>query len=645
MFVTSSRALARICLAGATLGFAGVAALTAVPASGSASASAGTNPFLPSNGHGYRHGAIPTRAQQGQIRSWSAQHRSSQAGGAATGPNTLSFLDFSGGPAAVTSTPKVYLVFWGNQWGTQNTDGNGNLTFSADSANGAPYLQQMFKGLGTNNELWSGTMTQYCDGPLVQYLATSCPNGAPHIGYPSGSALAGVWYDNATSEPAAASASQIGSEALAAAVHFGNTTQGSNRYAQYVVASAPGLDPDNYLTSGFCAWHDWGSSSVGNLAFTNLPYVMDVGGSCGAGFVNSGGTLDGYSIVEGHEYAETLTDQFPNKGWVNASSGEENGDECAWISPGSSGGAADVTTATGSFAMQSTWSNDTNACAISHAVVTGSNPNTVMVTNPGSQSGTAGTATSLQIQASDSASGTPLTYSATGLPAGLGINSSSGLISGTPTTPATDNVTVTATDNTGAHGSASFSWTINQSGNVVTVTNPGSQTGTAGTASSLQIQASDSASGTPLTYSATGLPAGLGINSNSGLISGTPTTPATDNVTVTATDNTGSHGSASFSWTINPSGNTVTVNNPGTQTNAAGTSVGLQINATDSASGTTLTYSATGLPAGLSINSRTGLISGRSNSTNTYSVKVTVTDNTGAHGSASFSWTITKRHR
>ncbi len=58
----------------------------------------------------------------------------------------------------------------------------------------------------------------------------------------------------------------------------------------------------------------------------------------------------------------------------------------------------------------------------------------------------------------------------------------------------------------------------------MTVTNPGNQTGTVGTAVSLQIHATDSASGQTLTYSATGLPAGLSINSSTGLISGTPTT-------------------------------------------------------------------------------------------------------------------------
>jgi len=87
-------------------------------------------------------------------------------------------------------------------------------------------------------------------------------------------------------------------------------------------------------------------------------------------------------------------------------------------------------------------------------------------------------------------------------------------------------------------------------GNTVTVANPGSQTGTVGTAASLQVSATDSASGQTLTYSATGLPAGLSISS-SGLISGTPTTAGTSSVTVTAKDTTGATGSASFSWTVN----------------------------------------------------------------------------------------------
>ena len=86
-------------------------------------------------------------------------------------------------------------------------------------------------------------------------------------------------------------------------------------------------------------------------------------------------------------------------------------------------------------------------------------------------------------------------------------------------------------------------------GNTVTVTNPGTQTTTVGSAASVQIHATDSG-GAALTYSASGLPAGLSINSSTGLISGTPSTSGTSSVTVTATDSTGASGSASFGWTV-----------------------------------------------------------------------------------------------
>ena len=109
--------------------------------------------------------------------------------------------------------------------------------------------------------------------------------------------------------------------------------------------------------------------------------------------------------------------------------------------------------------------------------------------------------------------------------------------------------------------------------NTVTVTSPGSQTGTVGTAGSVQISASDSASGQTLTYSASGLPAGLSINSSTGLISGTPTTAGTSTVVVTATDTTGASGSASFSWTVNPASGSCTaaqlIGNPSFSTGTA----------------------------------------------------------------------------
>ncbi|MBO1414952.1 RICIN domain-containing protein [Streptomyces sp. FH025] len=88
---------------------------------------------------------------------------------------------------------------------------------------------------------------------------------------------------------------------------------------------------------------------------------------------------------------------------------------------------------------------------------TGTAPETVVLTAPGDQSGTVGKAASVQLSATDNA-GRPLTFSATGLPAGLTI-SPSGLISGTPTGAGVASTTVTASSGT-ASASTTFTWTV-----------------------------------------------------------------------------------------------------------------------------------------------------------------------------------------
>jgi hypothetical protein len=135
------------------------------------------------------------------------------------------------------------------------------------------------------------------------------------------------------------------------------------------------IDPSTTATgnnsSGFgrqyCAYHSSTTSSYGDIAYTNLPYITDAGASCGANF-NGLGALAGITIVEGHEAAETITDQFPSTGWLD-SGGAENGDKCAWITSGQ-GAAANVTFTSGTFPVQSLWSNasnnDAGGCVLSY---------------------------------------------------------------------------------------------------------------------------------------------------------------------------------------------------------------------------------------------------------------------------------------
>ena len=106
-------------------------------------------------GHPYRHGAVP-------FHNHSKLNAAPQV--AAASANNLSYQGSNTGAGVETGAEKVYLVFWGSQWGTQGANGSGYATFSGDSAGVAPDLQAFFTGLGTGGETWSGVMTQYCNG-------------------------------------------------------------------------------------------------------------------------------------------------------------------------------------------------------------------------------------------------------------------------------------------------------------------------------------------------------------------------------------------------------------------------------------------------------------------------------------------------
>ncbi|HEY2790731.1 MAG TPA: glycoside hydrolase family 3 C-terminal domain-containing protein, partial [Micromonosporaceae bacterium] len=92
-----------------------------------------------------------------------------------------------------------------------------------------------------------------------------------------------------------------------------------------------------------------------------------------------------------------------------------------------------------------------------------------------------------------------------------------------------------------------------QIGQPVTVTNPGSQEGPSGSAVSVPVAGHDTTTGQTLSFSASGLPAGLSI-SGAGSITGTPSAAGTSTVTVTAKDGTGAYAQTSFIWTVTASG-------------------------------------------------------------------------------------------
>ena len=163
--------------------------------------------------------------------------------------------------------------------------------------------------------------------------------------------------------------------------------------------------------------------------------------------------------------------------------------------------------------------------------VTGTTNAPPVITSATTAQGTVGQTFSYQITATNS----PTSYGASPLPGGLSVNTSTGVISGTPTTAGTYTVTLSATN---SYGTGKATLTINvssTSGSAPVITSATSATARVGTAFSYRITATNN----PTSYGASPLPAGLSINTSTGLISGTPTAAGTYTVTLSATNTYG----------------------------------------------------------------------------------------------------------
>ncbi len=277
-------------------------------------------------------------------------------GVAAGQPMPVNMAYFGGG---VQVNPKIYLVLWG--WGRSGAFDHSSLTNPANDPDGVGALMKRFiAAIGGTS--WTNIMTQfYQDNGNATYT---------NIGNP-GHMLAGVLVDDTSPIHDNLTPLEIAAEAAHAAqvlhvTDFKNTN--------LVIATPQKFNEAGFNQGNYCAWHDFTTPVAypgvqSNISFTNMPYILNAGGSCGQDFVNPApaGDLDGVTIVLGHEIAETITDpgaeeqtgQVQNGAWFDYQ-GWENGDKCAWVGDGLAipGSPFNMTGNDGrSYPVQTLWSN------------------------------------------------------------------------------------------------------------------------------------------------------------------------------------------------------------------------------------------------------------------------------------------------
>jgi hypothetical protein len=241
-------------------------------------------------------------------------------------------------------------------------------------------------------------------------------------------------------------------------------------------------------------------------------------------------------------------------------------------------------------------------------------------------SSTASVAVNAAFSYTITATNTPTSFAATGLPLGLSLDTATGAITGTPTVAGVYTIGLTATNGSGTSATVNLALTV---GALSSITSATSQTAAVGVAFTYNTTASPAAT----SFNITGLPAGLTANTSTGVISGTPTVAGVSSISLSANNATGSGPVTTLTLTV---GNRPVV----TSVVSASGTVGSPFSYTILASFSPTSYNATGLPAGLSINTTTGVISGTPTAAGTSSVALTATNNFGTGNAVTLTITI-----
>ncbi len=302
------------------------------------------------------------------------------AASAAAGPVNAGSqnLPYSGGP--VILNPAVYLIFWGPQWINGSVDARGHL--ERQTAN---YVDDFFSGVGGSP--WLNSVTQYCQdfNPVDILRGVDCSKVAARdrITNPRNLVLTAIFDPRAIPK-------KLDDTAVRKEVRTIWRQQNSNNKAIYFV-----FTPSGFVTSDLgpnCGYHGWMSSLVNRgIRFSYMPYQSDPNLGCFSRYVNSDalgtvtpyndGTLDGFSIVGGHELAEAITDPdvrgplgatIPAWTTLEGANSKENGDLChvgvgPWDTPyGNIWLPAGSDASFHAFAVQALWSQADHGCPLGY---------------------------------------------------------------------------------------------------------------------------------------------------------------------------------------------------------------------------------------------------------------------------------------
>ncbi|HVB93346.1 MAG TPA: Ig domain-containing protein, partial [Acidimicrobiales bacterium] len=273
--------------------------------------------------------------------------------------------------------------------------------------------------------------------------------------------------------------------------------------------------------------------------------------------------------------------------------------------------------------------NQIAAQAYSMGVSTG--PTITTNTLPGGESGTPYNQTLAGIGGSG-----PYAWSVTtgSLPAGLTLNGATGVISGTPTGSGSSTFTVTLTDGKGQTASGIFTLTLLAAPSITTTKLPGSEVGAPYSQTLV-----GSGGSTPYIWSvsAGSLPAGLTLNGATGIISGTPTGSGSSTFTVTLTDASGRTANQNYTLKVASASSIATGTIPG---GGVGTAYSQTLVGTGGTAPYRWSVTAGSLPAGLTLNKVTGVISGTPTAIGSYAFTITLTDGSGHTVTRSYSMTV-----